>query len=79
MLKLCNYVIELHKNVNLDWIFFFVYTSEIAPTFAAERQCRCVDQEEQNQKFKFKAMYPFKCVTVFNPLTRCCINIFRKI
>ncbi len=36
-------------------------------------------REKQNQKWKLKAMYPFKCVTVFNPVTPYHINILEKI
>ncbi len=86
LLKLCN-INEWKIVIQFNYIeskfrpniFFFEFTSEIAPSFAAERQswpCRYVDTEKQNQKCK--AMYPFKCVTVFNHLTHCCINIFLK-
>ncbi len=31
-------------------------------------------RKKQNQYLKLKAMYPFKCVTVFNPITPCHIK-----
>ncbi len=35
-------------------------------------------REKQNRKLKLKVMYPFKCVTVFNPVTLIFLEEYRE-